>query len=1109
MGCKETSFPVTYLGMPLTLKRPNKQLFVPLAERVEKRLQGWQSKMLSRGGRMELVQSVLSMIPIYYMICFKLPKWVLARIDKARRTFLWGKSRDQRRGISLCNWEVACLPKKVGGLGLAYLYLRNVSLLMRWWWKGQVDELTWKWESMGIYSAKSIYQTLAMGGRIKWEFSTIWKYAITPSAKIFVFFLLKDKLLMREVLMRRNFHLPDNSCPLCNLGVLETSLHMFFQCQYSQSSWVKVAQLVHSTILVQGGSVQQVWCRSSNLVRHCKVLTGKWQCFFTSACWSIWRLRNNIVFEGKKDPIDWVAMWIVRQATLWERSCANRQNRITTLGLSLIFRVVRDNFDPSTWGVFSNAVAGASAGVIAATFVCPLDVIKTRLQVQGLPPGRKGECFSNLESSNYKNNYFLIRQLLTLREWCILAYTSSSRACCLQMTQGMRIGVIPYKGITDALRRIAHEEGVRGLYSGLVLALAGISHVAIQFPIYEKIKLYLAQRDNTTVDSLHSGDVAIASSVSKIIASTLTYPHEVVQEQGFHQENKYKGVIDCIRKVRYKDGISGFYSGCATNLLRTIPAAAITFTSTGIRHRHFLHSLFRAPPLLLPPFSLSPPLQAFLLHLTTRSNKDSSLDLGSQPDPVPDKVELEVEQMCKVINESLTSDRDMDLLLTECGIGPTQSLVVSVIDRFHHAHKLAYRFFRWAGSVPGFAHDPVTYNKMVNVLGRNRQFEILANLLEEMGTLQLLSLESFKIAIHSFSSSSQIKRCLWVFQLMKRFGFDAGLETFNCLLDMLAGEKLGKEAHKLFDKMSGQYTPDIRTYTALLAGWCKVKNLVEACRVWNEMLDRGLKPDIATYNIMLEGLLYGQKRSEAVKLFDLMKAKGPIPNTHTYTIIIRAFCTGRKMDLALSVFEEMQVANCEPSVAIYTCLLTGFGNAGRMDRVISLLSQMEESGPAPDLHTYNAISKLLTSHDMPEEANRVYKSMVQRGFEPSINTYNMIMKSLFSRNHEMGCWVWKEISKKEVSPNANSYTVFIAGHIQHGRVREAERYILEMVNKDMKAPLIDYNKFVADFCRVGEPNKLEEMAQKMRSNGKFEAADWLSRRAGKVRVRTGPTHTIP
>jgi solute carrier family 25 folate transporter 32 len=301
--------------------------------------------------------------------------------------------------------------------------------------------------------------------------------------------------------------------------------------------------------------------------------------------------------------------------------------------------MARDNFDPSTWGVFSNAVAGASAGAIAATFVCPLDVIKTRLQVQGLPPGRKGSVI--LRSFNqiiqqegsvrglyrglsptilallpnwavYFSIYEQLKSLLSSNDGShqlsiganMIAASGAGAATIIVtnplwvvktrfQTQGMRNGVIPYKGIIAALRRIAHEEGIRGLYSGLVPALAGISHVAIQFPVYEKIKLYLAQRDNTTVDSLHSGDVAIASSVSKIIASTLTYPHEVVrtrlQEQGFHQEKKYKGVIDCVRKVLYKDGISGFYSGCATNLLRTTPAAVITFTSFEMIHRFLVN----------------------------------------------------------------------------------------------------------------------------------------------------------------------------------------------------------------------------------------------------------------------------------------------------------------------------------------------------------------------------------------------------------------------------------------------------------------------------------------------------------------------------------------
>ncbi|XP_062145497.1 nicotinamide adenine dinucleotide transporter 2, mitochondrial-like isoform X2 [Alnus glutinosa] len=287
---------------------------------------------------------------------------------------------------------------------------------------------------------------------------------------------------------------------------------------------------------------------------------------------------------------------------------------------------------PSTRDVICNGGAGAAAGAIAATFMCPLDVIKTRLQVHGLPPAHRGSVIITslkdiLRTEGFKGLYRGLSPTLValLPNWAVyftvyehlkkrllhshgdssneltigtnmIAAASAGAATALTtnplwvvktrlQTQGMRQGVVPYKSMLSALTRIAHEEGIRGLYSGIVPSLAGISHVAIQFPAYEKIKSYMARRGNTTVDNLSPGSVAVASSVAKVFASVITYPHEVVrsrlQEQGQarNSEVRYAGVIDCVKKVFQKEGLPGFYRGCATNLLRTTPSAVITFTS--------------------------------------------------------------------------------------------------------------------------------------------------------------------------------------------------------------------------------------------------------------------------------------------------------------------------------------------------------------------------------------------------------------------------------------------------------------------------------------------------------------------------------------------------
>jgi hypothetical protein len=71
--CYQTgSFPFTYLGLPLSINKPTLEHFMSVVSKVERRLCGIEN-FLNYGGKLELVKSVLSSLPLFYMSCLEIP----------------------------------------------------------------------------------------------------------------------------------------------------------------------------------------------------------------------------------------------------------------------------------------------------------------------------------------------------------------------------------------------------------------------------------------------------------------------------------------------------------------------------------------------------------------------------------------------------------------------------------------------------------------------------------------------------------------------------------------------------------------------------------------------------------------------------------------------------------------------------------------------------------------------------------------------------------------------------------------------------------------------------------------------------------------------------
>jgi hypothetical protein len=104
LGCRVTSLPMKYLGLPLGAAYKATSMWNGVTEQMERRLVGWKKMYLSRGGRLTLIKSTLSNLPTYYLSLFPVPMSVAYRIEKIQRDFLLGGMGDEKK-LHLVSWN--------------------------------------------------------------------------------------------------------------------------------------------------------------------------------------------------------------------------------------------------------------------------------------------------------------------------------------------------------------------------------------------------------------------------------------------------------------------------------------------------------------------------------------------------------------------------------------------------------------------------------------------------------------------------------------------------------------------------------------------------------------------------------------------------------------------------------------------------------------------------------------------------------------------------------------------------------------------------------------------------------------------------------------------
>lgn len=163
-------------------------------------------------------------------------------------------------------------------------------------------------------------------------------------------------------------------------------------------------------------------------------------------------------------------------------------------------------------------LAGASAGIAQAPVCSPIELAKTRLQLQE---------------------------------------NDSSRRV--------------FNGPLQCLRHIHRTEGLRGVFSGFwITLLREAPSLGVYFATYEALT-----RSDTRISTVH---MLLAGGSAGTASWLISYPIDVVKSRlQADVDKKYNGAMDCFRKSVQAEGYSCLFRGINSTIIRAFPTNAATF----------------------------------------------------------------------------------------------------------------------------------------------------------------------------------------------------------------------------------------------------------------------------------------------------------------------------------------------------------------------------------------------------------------------------------------------------------------------------------------------------------------------------------------------------
>ncbi|KAH0902690.1 hypothetical protein HID58_042193, partial [Brassica napus] len=251
-------------------------------------------------------------------------------------------------------------------------------------------------------------------------------------------------------------------------------------------------------------------------------------------------------------------------------------------------------------------------------------------------------------------------------------------------------------------------------------------------------------------------------------------------------------------------------------------------------------------------------------------------------------------------------------------------------------------------------------------------------------------------------------------------------------------------------------TREVILYNVTMKVFRKSKDLERSEKLFDEMLQRGVKPDNATFTTLISCARQCGLPKRAVEWFEKMPSFDCEPDNVTLATMIDAYGRAGNVEMALSLYDRARTEKWRIDPVTFSTLIKIYGYSGNYDGCLNIYEEMKSLGVKPNLVIYNRLLDSMGKAKRPWQATIIHKDLISNGFEPNWSTYAALIRA-------------------------------------YGRARYGDDALViyrQMKGKGMELTVILYNTLLSMCADIGYVDEAFEIFQDMKSSGTCDPDSW-------------------